>query len=147
MDSTKTVVTKETKNKISVDYEGKLSAKERFKKKIASSNTWMKGAVGVLKFILMLGISYVILFPFFSKIAGSFMSKSDIVDATVSLIPKNPTLEIYKYIILDNRYFSAFLNTLILSLACALIQTFVSCLIGYGLSKFKFKGNKLVMLR
>ena len=145
MESTKPVVTKETKNKISVDYEGKLSAKERFKKKIASSNTWMKGAVGVLKFILMLGISYVILFPFFSKIAGSFMSKSDIVDATVSLIPKNPTLEIYKYIILDNRYFSAFLNTLILSLAFALIQTFVSCLIGYGLSKFKFKGNKLVM--
>ena len=145
MDSTKPVVTKETKNKISVDYEGKLSAKERFKKKIKASNTWIKGVVGVLKFILMLGISYVILFPFFSKIAGSFMSKSDVVDATVSLIPKDPTLEIYKYIIIDNHYFNAFFNTLLLSLACALIQTFVSCLIGYGLSKFKFKGNKLVM--
>ena len=146
MDSTKTVVTKETKNKISVDYEGKLSAKERFKKKIAASNTWIKGAVGVLKFILMLGISYVILFPFFSKIAGSFMSKADVVDATVSLIPKEPTLEIYKWLIIDNRYFSAFLNTLILALACALIQTFVSCLVGYGLSKFKFKGNGVVMI-
>ena len=145
MESTKPVVTKETKNKISVDYEGKLSVKERFKKKIAASNTWIKGAVGVLKFVLMLGISYVILFPFFSKIAGSFMSKSDIVDATVSLIPKAPTLEIYKWIIIDNKYFEAFLNTLILSLACAIIQTFVSCLVGYGLSKFKFKGNKLVM--
>ena len=146
MDSTKTVITKETKNKISVDYEGKLSVKERLKKKLATSNTWMKILVGFFKFVLMLGISYVILFPFFSRIAGSFMSKSDIVDATVSLIPKNPTLDIYKYIIIDNDYFEAFGFTLILSLLSALVQTFVACLVGYGLSKFKFKGNKIVML-
>ena len=146
MDSTKTVITKETKNKISVDYEGKLTVKERLKKKLSTSNTWIKVLVGIFKFILMLGISYVILFPFFSRIAGSFMSKTDILDATVSLIPKNPTLDIYKYIILDNGYFEAFGNTLFLSCASALIQTFVACLVGYGLSKFKFKGNKLVML-
>ena len=146
MDSTKTVITKETKNKISVDYEGKLSVKERLMKKLSTSNTWIRAIVNVFRFLLMLGVSYVILFPFFSKIAGSFMSKNDVVDATVSLIPREPTLEIYQYLILDNRYFEAFLNTLLLSLACALIQTFVACLVGYGLSKFKFKGNGLVMI-
>ena len=146
MDSTKTVITKETKNKISVDYEGKLSVKERLKKKLTTSNTWIKAVVGIFKFILMLGISYVILFPFFSRIAGSFMSKTDILDATVSLIPKDFTLDIYKYIIIDNHYFEAFGYTLLLSSLSALIQTFVACLVGYGLSKFKFKGNKLVML-
>ena len=146
MDSTKPVITKQTKNKISVDYEGKLSVKERLRKKLTTSNTWIKGAVSVLKFILMLGISYVILFPFFSKIAGSFMSKSDVIDAMVSLIPKAPTLDIYKYLIIENQYFSAFFNTLFLSLVCAILQTFVACLVGYGLSKFKFKGNSVVMV-
>ena len=146
MDSTKPVITKETKNKISVDYEGKLTFKERLQKKLKASNTWIKAVVNVFRFILMLGVSYVILFPFISKVAGSFMSKSDIVDASVSLIPKAPTLDIYKYIILDNRYFESFFNTLLLSLICALLQTFVACLIGYGLAKFKFKGNKLVMI-
>ena len=146
MDSTKPVITKETKNKIHVDYEGKLSFKERIIKKIQSSHTWIKGAVSVLKFILMLGVSYVILFPFFSKIAGSFMSRTDVVDPTVSLIPKDFTLEIYKYILTENRYGEAFLNTILLSLLCALIQTFVACLIGYGLAKFKFKLNKFVMI-
>ena len=29
---------------------------------------------------------------------------------------------------------------------CGLIQTFMCCVIGYGLAKFKFKGNKLVFL-
>ena len=146
MDSTKPIITKETKNKISVDYEGKLSFKERLMKKLSTSHTWIKVVVNIFRFILMLGVSYVILFPFFSKLAGSFMSRADIVDATVSLIPKHFTLDIYKYIIIDNRYFEAFLNTLLLSLICALIQTFVACLIGYGLAKFKFKLNGFFMI-
>ncbi len=146
MENAKTVITKETKNKIQVDYEGKLSAKERLIRKLKTSHIWIKSVVNVFRFILMLGVSYVILFPFFSKIAGSFMSRSDVVDATVSLIPKDFTLEQYKYIILDNHYFEAFLNTLLISLLCALLQTFVACLVGYGLAKFKFKGNKLVMV-
>ena len=148
MDSIKTtgpVITKETKNKISVDYEGKLSFKERMTQKLKASNTWIKGAVTVLRFIMMLGVSFVILYPFVAKIAGSFMTKEDVVDSTISLIPKHPTLEIYKYIILENHYFEALLNTATLSLICALIQTMVACLVGYGIAKFRFKGNKLVM--
>ena len=144
--ATKTVITKETKNKIRVDYEGKLSVKERLMKKLKASNTWIKAIINVFRFILMLGVSFVIIYPFISKIAGSFMTKEDVVDSTISLIPKHFTLEIYKAIIVDNHYFSALLNTIFLSIVCALIQTLIACLIGYGLAKFKFKGNKLVMV-
>ena len=140
MDSN-TVVRKETKNRIRVDYEGKLSFKERLMKKLKASNTWIKAVVNVCRFILMLGVSYVILYPFFAKIAGSFMTKEDIVDATVSLIPKHFTLDIYKFIIVENNYWSAFWNTALVSVLSALIQTLVACLIGYGLAKFKFKGQ------
>ena len=143
---TKTVITKETKNKLRVDYEGKLSFKERLMQKLKSSNTWIKVVINIFRFVLMLGVSYVIIYPFFTKIAGSFMSKEDLIDPTVALIPKHFTGDIYKYIVIDNHYFEAVLNTLLLSLICALIQTFVACLIGYGLAKFKFKGNSLVML-
>ena len=145
MDS-KPIITKETKNKLRVDYEGKASFKERVLRKLKASNTWLKAAINVFRFILMLGVSYVILYPFFAKIAGSFMTKEDVVDATVSLIPKNFTLDIYKYLIIENNYLIALRNTILLSLLCALIQTFISCLVGYGLAKFKFKGNKLLML-
>ena len=142
----KTVVTKETKNKIRVDYEGKLSAKERLMKKLKTSNTWIKAVVNVLRFVLMMGVSFVILYPFLSRIAGSFMTKEDVVDSTISLIPKHFTLEIYRAIIAENHYVEALLNTIFLSIACALIQTFIACLVGYGLAKFKFKGNGLVMI-
>ncbi len=139
------VITKDTKNKIHVDYEGKLSVKERLKRKLSESNTWIKAGVNVIRFILMLGISFVIIYPFIARIAGSFMTYEDVIDSTVAIIPKNPTLEIYKAIINENHYFEALFNTVLLSLTCAIIQTIVSCLIGYGLAKFKFKGNKLIM--
>ena len=139
------IIAKETKKKIRVDYEGKLTTKERLIKKLTASNTWIKAAVNVLKFILMLGVSFVIIYPFVARIAGSFMTREDIIDSTVSLIPKHPTLEIYKAIIKENHYWEALRNTVILSLICAIIQTLVSCLVGYGLAKFKFKGNKVVM--
>ena len=139
------VVKKETKKRIQVDYEGKLTVKERLMKKLSESNTWITIGVSVLKFILMLGISFVIIYPFIARIAGSFMSYTDILDSTVAIIPKNPTLEIYKAIIAENHYFEALRNTVILSLACAIIQTIISCFIGYGVAKFKFKGNNVIM--
>ena len=140
------VVKRETKNRISVDFEGKLTFKEKMMEKLKASNTWIRAIVNLFRFILMLGVSFVIIYPFIARIAGSFMTKEDVLDATVSLIPKNPTLEIYKALIVENQYFEAFVNTLLLSLICALIQTMVSCLVGYGLAKFKFKGNKLIMV-
>ena len=145
MDSTKTVITKETKNQISVDFEGKLTFKERLKKKLSTSNTWIKAIINIFRFILMLGVSYVIIYPFVTKIAGSFMSKEDVVDATVAIIPKHFTFDIYKYMVTENNYLEALLNTALLSLFCAIIQTLIACLIGYGLAKFKFKGNKVLM--
>ena len=144
MDS-KTVIKKETKNKIQVDYEGKLTFKERLMKKLKTSNTWIKLVINIFRFILMLGVSFVIIYPFIARIAGSFMTKEDVIDATVSIIPKNFTLEIYTALITENKYFTAFFNTLLLSLLCAVVQMLVACLVGYGLAKFKFKGNKLLM--
>ena len=97
VDDERPVIMKETKNKISVDYEGKMTVKERMLKKLKTSNTWIKVVINVFRFILMLGVSYVILFPFFSKVAGSFMSKYDVVDPTVSLIPKNCVVTVQSF--------------------------------------------------
>ena len=148
-------IMKESKNKIKVDFERSPLA-DRLKAKFLSMSFLGNTIWYIFRLILLIGIAYVVLFPFFTKIAGSFMSPSDIADATVSLIPRNFTLDQYKYIIQDNGYFfrttsegvvlGAFFNTLLLSLICAFIQTMVACLIGYGLAKFKFKGNSAVMI-
>ncbi len=136
-------VMKESKNKIRVEFE-RTPLKERLKAKFLNINFFKNVVVRIFTYVLLIGISYVILFPFFAKISGSFMSKEDFVDVTVRLIPKYPTLDTYKAIISENGYFTALFNTFTLSVLCGLIQTFVCCVIGYGLAKFKFKGNKLL---
>lgn len=134
---------KESKNKIRVEFE-RTPLKERLKAKFLNLNFLTNVVWVIFRLVLLIGISYVILFPFFAKISGSFMSREDFVDVTVKLIPKYPTLDTYRAIIQENDYFTALLNTTILSVLCGIIQTFMCCVIGYGLAKFKFKGSKLI---
>jgi multiple sugar transport system permease protein len=138
-------VLKETKNKIRVEFE-RTPLMQRLKAKFLSSFFLQKVLWYIVRLVLLIGISYVILFPFIAKIFGSFMSMEDFVDVTVRLIPKNWTLDTYAAIILENNYLQAFVNTTFLSLACAILQTLVCCVIGYGLAKFRFRGGKLIML-
>ena len=138
-------ITKESKNKIRVEFD-RTPLKERLKAKFLNLYFFQKVAWIIFRMVLLVGISYVVLFPFISKIAGSFMSPEDFVDVTVRLIPKNFTLDIYKAVLFELDYWEAFFNTLLISLLCGILQTFVCCLIGYGLAKFRFKGNKIVML-
>ena len=80
-------VTKETKNKIRVEFE-RTPLLQRLKAKYLSMNFLQNVVWAVFRYVLLIGLSYVILYPFFSKIAGSFMSMDDFVDVTVKLIPK-----------------------------------------------------------
>ena len=138
-------VLKESKNKITVDFE-RTSKLERLRLKYLSVSYFGLLLWRMLRFLLLLGISYIILYPFFSKIMASFMGEKDFVDVTVKLIPKYPTLDTYKAIIVDLQYFQALLNTFLLSLVTALVQTFVCSVIGYGFAKFKFPGAKLLFM-
>ena len=138
-------ITKETKNKIRVEFE-RTPLKERLKAKFINM-AFVGGVIWyIVRFVLLLGIAYIVLYPFFTQIAGSFMGRNDFVDVTVMLIPKEFSIDMYKFILLENEYFTAFGNTLLLAGSTALIQTFVCCLVAYGLAKFKFKGANLVFM-
>ncbi len=143
MDSQTTVVTKNTKRKIRVEFE-RTDFWTRFKTKYLSAFFAKKAVWWIFRFILLLGISYVVLFPFISKISNSFKSIQDFLDVTVNYIPKYPTLDTYRAIIVDQGYFDALWHSVLLSGVCALLQTFVCCVIGYGFAKFKFKGSNIV---
>ena len=144
MNST-TKVTKDTKKKIKVDFD-RTPLKERLKAKFLNFYFFQTVVIKIFRFIFLLGIAYVVLFPFFSKIAGSFMAQEDFIDVTVRLIPKNFSIDIYKAIWTDLDYIEALVNTVLIAGGLAVIQTFVCCFIAYGLAKYKFRGNGLVFL-
>ena len=141
----KPTVKKNTKRKIRVDFE-RAPLKERLKAKFLSMFFIKKIVWFIFRLVLLVGISYIVLFPFFTKISGSLMAPEDFVDVTVRLIPKNFSIEMYTAIWTEQEYLRAFLSTFFLSASTALIQTFICCFVAYGLAKFKFKGNKIVFL-
>ncbi len=133
-----------SKKSMKKDFDGKISLGKRIMMKLFSFEFLKNVVVKVFTYVFLVGISYIIIYPFITKISASFMSADDFADATVKLIPKYPTLDTYRYIIIENEYFKGLINTAVLSLAVAFIQTLVSAFVGYGLAKFKFKGKSLV---
>lgn len=133
-----------SKKSMKKDFDGKVSFGKRLWMKIFSFEFLKNLVVKIFTYVFLVGISYIIIYPFITKISASFMSADDFADVTVKLIPKYPTLDTYRYVIIENEYFKALINTAALSIATAFIQTMVSAFVGYGLAKFKFKGKSLV---
>lgn len=136
-------IKKESKNKIRVDFE-RAPLWERVKGKYFSMKFVKDVVYKIFRLVLLVGVCFVILYPYISKIADSFKIFPDFQDVTVIYISTNPTLEQYKYIITENDYFLALLNTFLVSASTAFVQTLVCALIGYGLAKFKFRGRNLL---
>ncbi len=97
-----------------------------------------------VRLVIIVGICYVILYPFLIKIINGFKSFDDLIDPTVEYFPRNPTLQYYKQVLGEMDYLRAFGNTLIISLVVALLQTAVAAVVGYGFARFQFKGSRLL---
>lgn len=138
-------VKRESKNRIRVEFD-RTPLKDRLKAKFLNLNFILKIVIFIFRLVFLIGISYVVLFPFITKIAGSFMASQDFVDVTVRLIPKNFTFDIYRAIFTELGYWNAFINTMFLAGSTALIQVFICCMIGYGFAKFKFKGRGIIFI-
>ncbi len=141
----KPVIKHESKNRIRVEFD-RTPLKDRLKAKLFNFYFLTKVVYWIFRMVLMIGISYIVIYPFLTKIAGSVMAPEDFVDVTVRLIPKTFTVDIYRAIISELGYWDAFRNTLILSLICGVIQTLICALIGYGFAKFKFRGRNILFL-
>lgn len=100
--------------------------------------------VSCLRTLLMIGLSYIILFPVVSKISPALMERGDLFDQTVRWLPRNPTLDNFRTAYTHLQYPTAFLNSLILSLSVSLIQLFVCTVVGYGFARYKFPGSSVL---
>ena len=67
-------VTKETKNKIKVEFE-RTPLIERLKAKFINMAFVTDVIWYIFRLLLLIGIAYIVLFPFYTKIAGSFMGR------------------------------------------------------------------------
>jgi multiple sugar transport system permease protein len=100
------------------------------------------GRVVAWTLLLMGGI--VMVMPILYMFATSFKFPHEVGE--LSLIPKEPTLENYIYVLGDGRFFRWFLNSLGIAVIVTLSNVFFDSLVGYTLAKFRFRGRYFVFI-
>ena len=103
-------------------------------------------AWSVIRALLVIGISFVILYPLIVKLSLSIMSRSDMNDVAVRWVAKEPTLFNFQFAFDAMVYPKALLNTVIVSTACTLLQLFSCCLSAYAFVKLRFPGSRVLFL-
>lgn len=98
----------------------------------------------LFRFILIAGVSYVILAPMIGILTSSFFSDSDRYNPIVFTIPINPTLERYSTAMEYLDYWKTLGTTVVYTLLLTLIQVFVCSMVGYGFARFEFKLKKIL---
>jgi len=101
-------------------------------------------AWSIVRLILVLGISYIILYPTIIQFSMSFMERADMYDASVKYIPKHYTLQNIKVVYNSMDYLRVVLNTFVLCGAVTFLQMVSCTLVGYGLARFNFKFKGLI---
>lgn len=126
--------------KTTVKTRSTLSLDRRSRAVNGTKNTLM----GIFRFIIIVGISYVILAPVIGIVSRSFFSRQDSINPMVFTIPISPTLDRYamagKYL----NYFPVLGRTLAYVLAVTLIQLLVCSMVGYGFARYSFPFKKLL---
>jgi len=98
----------------------------------------------IVRTVLIFGISFIILYPIFMKLSIAFKDKSDVFDSSIVWIPRHLTLHNFEIVIEYLNYFTAILNTFVLSAGTALLQLVACALAGYSFAKLRFKGSGIL---
>lgn len=117
-----------------------ISEKQRAK----TAKIFRTFGVKFLTFVLLIGFSYVILYPFIFKLLAAFMSKDDLYNPLVDMVPMNWSMENIIHIIQKTEFLEALRNTGIYALIDAALATASAAVVGYGIAKFKFKGVNIL---
>lgn len=98
----------------------------------------------IVRAVILLGLCFLILYPFFIKIVNGFKSLNDFLDPTVKYLPKEPTWDNWITAFKKMDYVHSLLRTLSVSLICGVLQTLISALVGYGFARFRFRGSRIL---
>lgn len=96
------------------------------------------------RWILIVGISYIILGPIISIISKSLMSIDDAYSPLVFVVPMEPSLNSIQAAITNTNYLKTMGSTFSLVLLLMVLQIAVTSVVGYGFARFDFPFKNLL---
>ena len=109
-----------------------------------------RGEGGLLRriiiYIILIGISFIYLYPILRMLALSFMGLEDLNDSQVNWIPTTIMLSNYVKAFQALNYMKALGNSLLVSVIPTICILLSSSLVGYGLAKYRFRGRTFILI-
>jgi multiple sugar transport system permease protein len=100
----------------------------------------------IFRAVLLFGLCFLILQPLLDKVSVSFMEQQDLYDATVISIPRNFSTSNYQISMEIMKYWSTFIQTVIIIIISALLQITSCTLAAYGFARYKFPGKNVLFM-
>ena len=97
-------------------------------------------------YTLVVGISFVILYPLISRVSMAFKDPADIYNPTIYLVPIHFTLDNVRLAMEVLDYWPMLGNTILFVAVMTLLQAASCALAGYGFARFSFPGSDLLFL-
>lgn len=101
-----------------------------------------KWLITILTFLLVV----LLLFPVFIIIMNTFKSTNELYEPVLNIIPNHFTLDNYKTALTENTYIRYMFNSFFVSVVATIITLVISMMAGYGLSHYKYKSNKYLLI-
>ena len=98
----------------------------------------------LVRFVIIVGLAFIILYPVFFRFMVSIKSAADLNDPTVVFIPKHPTFNNYKTLLSAVNYFKTFFITAGFTLLTSILQISSCTMVAYGLARFTFRGRGII---
>lgn len=118
--------------------------------KVFDKSKFSKESVSFLwaafRLILLIGISYTILYPILAKFSLVFMDAKDLTDFSVQWIPKHFTLSNIKIASEILEYPQCIAKTFGICLLICSLQVFVCTISAYGLARFKSRIRNVIFI-
>ncbi len=99
----------------------------------------------IIKYVLLVGIGFVYLYPILYMISTSLMSLDDLLDASIKWIPSSLYLTNYMNAFKVMDFVKSLGESILIAGVPTLIQVCSCAVIGYGFARFDFRGKKIMM--
>ncbi|MBQ9211482.1 MAG: carbohydrate ABC transporter permease [Clostridia bacterium] len=118
--------------------------------KISSGPVGQNDSVGsrvfnILNYLIVSLIAFTTILPFIYIIGASFASEYELATRPMFIIPRDVTLDAYRYIFSSNKILMAFGNSVFITVVGTLINLFFTVTMAYAVSKQRLRGRNFFL--
>lgn len=99
----------------------------------------------VLNYVIVTLVAFTTIMPFIYILGASFASEYELATRPMFIIPRDVTLDAYKYIFSSNKIITAFGNSVFITAAGTLINLFCTVTMAYAVSKKRLRGRNFFL--